>query len=119
MKDVSMDFIRLTDIELWTHIGVPEAERATAQRVLVSIELQHSLKNVGTTDDVTLGIDYADVTAKIVELGKKERKTIECLAEDIATMLIQDVRPDNGVTVTVTKNPVLPLSSASVSITRP
>ena len=114
-----MDCIRLTDIELWTHIGVPEAERATAQRLLVSIELQHNLKDVGTSDDISEGIDYADVTEKIVALGKKERKTIECLAEDIATMLLQDFHPDEGVTVTVTKNPDLPLSSASVSITRP
>ena len=33
-----MDVISLKDIEVWTRIGVPDSERAKAQRLLAGLE---------------------------------------------------------------------------------
>ncbi len=114
-----MDHIHLQNISVPTHIGVPEVERKTEQTILVSVKLFHSLKTIGQSDDITKGIDYASVTADIVELGKTERKTVERFAEDIAAVLLKNYKPEGGVEVTVAKNPDLPLQSASVTILRP
>ena len=113
-----MDSIFLKDIEVWTRIGVPEAERAKAQRLLVSIELYGSLHTVGTTDDVSCGTDYATVTNAVIKLGAMERKTIERFAEDIAAIILKKFTPES-VKVTVCKKPDLPLDAASVTLIRP
>lgn len=113
-----MDSIFLKDIEVWTRIGVPEAERAKAQRVLVSIELCGSLHKVGTTDDVSCGTDYAAVTDAVIKLGTMERKTIERFAEDIAAIILKNFTPES-IKVTVCKKPDLPLDAACVTLIRP
>jgi FolB domain-containing protein len=119
MKDVSMDCIRLTGFELWTKIGVPTKERATAQRVLVDIEIYHPTVETGRSDDIGKGIDYDMITNAVVALGSTERKTVERLAEDIAEVVLTKGKPEGGVKITVTKRPDLPLESASVTIIRP
>lgn len=113
-----MDCISLQNIDVSTHIGVPESERQKAQHLLVSVKLFGSLTAIGSTDDVSKGIDYAEVTQAIVRLAKAERRTLECFAEDTAAMLLQTFGPES-VTVTVQKKPDLPLESVSVTITRP
>jgi len=113
-----MDVISLKDIEVWTRIGVPDSERMKAQRLLVTVELSCPLRDIGTSDDITKGIDYAAVTAAVVRLGEHERKTIERFAEDAASLILKTFKPES-VTVTVTKHPDLPLKSASVTVTRP
>lgn len=113
-----MDFINLQDIGLWTHVGVPDNERKTEQRIRVSIELGTDLSAAGKTDDVTDSINYADVVESIHRLAKKERKTIEKLAEDIATMILKDFAADQ-VKVSVWKSPPLPdVAAAGVTIIR-
>lgn len=113
-----MDSIFLKDIEVWTRIGVPEAERAKAQRVLVRIELFGSLQKVGTTDDIAHGTDYAAVTDAVTKIGATERKTVERFAEDIAAVILTNFKPDS-VKVIVCKKPDLPLDAACVTIIRP
>lgn len=113
-----MDVISLKDIEVWTRIGVPDAERARAQRLLVSVVLSCALQEVGMSDNIAKGIDYAAVTMAIVALGATERKTVERFAEDAASLILTTFKLES-VTVTVTKRPDLPLQSASVTVIRP
>lgn len=113
-----MDSITLKDIEVWTRIGVPDAERQQSQRLLVTVEMLGSLKAVASTDDVSRGIDYDGVTQSVVALGSTERKTVERFAEDTATMILERFKPQH-VKVCVQKTPDLPLSAACITITRP
>lgn len=113
-----MDSIFLKDIEVWTRIGVPDAERSKPQRLLVSIELFLDLKATGESDDVHTSINYKNLTEAVVNLGNTERKTIERFAEDACTLILKEFKPDS-VRVTVLKQPDLPLASASIIITRP
>lgn len=114
-----MDSISLRHIEVRTQIGVPDAERAKPQRLLIDLELFQSTSDVAKTDDLRKGIDYDAVTRAVVELGKTERKTVERFAEDVASMILATFKPTGGVTVSVWKNPDLPLESACVTIHRP
>ncbi len=114
-----MDSIFLKDIEVWTHIGVPDAERKKAQKLRISIEFYTSLQPVSSSDDVSHGIDYKAVTEAVVALGLTERNTLERFAEDVATMVVSAFKPEGGVKVSVAKIPDLPLSEATITITRP
>lgn len=116
---MNMDSTLLQNIRVWTPIGVPDPEREAAQEVLVTIELLHPLQAVALSDNVADGIDYAEVIRNIESLAHIKRKTMERFAKDIADSMLKKFRPAGGVTVTVTKKPMLPLASVSVTITRP
>ena len=113
-----MDTITISGLELWTHIGVPEEERALEQRVLVDIVLRADCTEVAKTDDVEQGIDYFAVYNDVRNLAKEERKTIEKLAEDIASYILEHYRPEQ--IEVVVKKFILPgTEHVSVSIVRP
>lgn len=113
-----MDCITLKGIELWTHIGVPETERAKPQRLLVDIELFGPLHSIAANDDLTNGTDYATVTSAIIALGKTERKTVERFAEDAASLILKEFKPES-VKVSAWKKPDLPLEAVCITIIRP
>lgn len=113
------DLISIRGIEVWTCIGILEEERQKEQCILVTIDLLHPTRTVGVSDDIQEGIDYARVVDEVVKLGRIERKTIERLAEDIASLVLKDFTPQNGVRVTVEKRPPINAAAASVTIVRP
>jgi dihydroneopterin aldolase len=98
-----MDSLYVQDIEIWTHIGVPETERATEQRILVSVELFTELKNVAKNDELGRGIDYQQVTDGIRALAATPRKTLERLVEDVAEHILATYSPVGGVKVSAQK----------------
>jgi len=118
IHNFNVDSIIIDGLELSTNIGVPDVERATPQKVLVTVQLQTSTKEAGVSDDVSKTIDYAHVVESIKELAQTERKTIEKFAEDIAAMILKDFKP-NAVTVTIKKFILPETDHVSVTINRP
>lgn len=113
-----MDSIYISRLELWTHIGVPDEERAEQQCLWASVELYCDLAEAGKTDDIETTIAYDQVAIDIQELVKTERKTIECLAEDIAQMVVEKYKPEGGVKVTIEKKIIPETDHVSVTIFR-
>jgi dihydroneopterin aldolase len=113
-----MDSINLQDIRVSTHIGVSKDERAVPQDLLVSVWMETSISATAKADSLKHGIDYAEVTHAVIEIGSTERKTVERFAEDIAQMLLRRFKPER-VSVSVEKHPPLPIQAARITITRP
>jgi FolB domain-containing protein len=109
------DCLSVSDLELWTRIGVSETERAHEQCVLASFSLV--LNEAMTNDDVPEGFDYALLSAGIRKLGQRERKTIERLAEDIAQYLLEESSAPQ-VRVCVRKFPPIGAKEVKVEIER-
>ena len=82
------DSLIISNLELRTHIGVPDEERLEEQTIEVTIEIFLDTKEAGKDDDVSKSIDYQLAVNDVKDLAKTERKTIEKLAEDIADMII-------------------------------
>ena len=81
-----MDTIVLKDMEVWFRVGVTHAERASPQRLNVSVELDLDLRDAATSDELSKTTDYFELHQAIHQLGRnREWKLIEALAEDIAT----------------------------------
>lgn len=108
------DILTITDLELWTSIGVPKDEREVEQRLLVTVEMSLDAKPAAKSDDVKKSVNYVDVANDLKELSLKERKTIERFAEDAARMILKKHHV-RGVTVTVKKFAIP--GSAHVAIT--
>lgn len=96
------DLLTITDLELWTFIGVSAGERKTEQRLLVTVEMHLDTKAAAKSDDVKKSINYFDVTEDLKKLALTERKTIERFAENAAQMILKK-HGASGVTVTVKK----------------
>ena len=111
------DTLSITDLELWTRIGVPREEREAEQRVLVTIEMSLDTRAAAQSDDVKKSINYVDVAEDLRALAKTERKTIERLAEDIAGMILEK-HGAKHVAVTVKKFALPGAAHVSITIAR-
>jgi dihydroneopterin aldolase len=108
--------ITITDLEVFFHVGVPDAERAKPQRLLLSIEMEHDFSAAAASDDIAATIDYFDVSQKILALGNgRSWKLIEKLAADVADLVLTGYRPA-AVTVTVKKFPIPQAAQVSVTL---
>ncbi len=113
-----MDTIRITDLEVFYHVGVPDEERLKPQRLLVSLELEHDFAVAVSRDEVGETIDYFAVTQHLLKFGEGcEWRLIETLAADIASMVLEDFRP-RSVTVEVKKFIIPQAAHVSVRVTR-
>lgn len=89
-----MDVIHIHDLEVFYRVGVPDAERATAQRLLLDIQLHLDFRAAAATDDLTKTINYFEVTQRLLAFGdNREWKLIEKLAEDVARTILAEFRP--------------------------
>ena len=84
-----MDKIFIEDLEFIGYHGVFEEEKKIGQKFLISLELETSLREAGIEDNLEKTTHYGFV-AKTVEkiFFQKNYDLIECLAEDIARVVL-------------------------------
>ncbi len=83
------DEIEIRRLEVETKIGVPDEERATPQKLWISVWLVPETDFTNLNDRVANTVDYADVAGRISTLaGAKSRHLIETLAEETAAELL-------------------------------
>lgn len=113
-----MSTITLADLEVHCRVGVPDAERAQPQRLLLTIEMQHDFTRAAATDDLRETIDYYAVSRRLLAFGEgRSWKLIEKLASDIAAMVLADFGA-TAVTVEVKKFIIPEARHVSVRLTR-
>ncbi len=113
------DLIHIEALEVRSHIGVPDEERAEPQRLTVTLTLE------ARTDFRTLGdrfeetIDYAAVCDVVQAIAlERPRKLVETLAEEIAAGLLHRF-PIRQLTVEVRKFILPQTDYVAVRIERP
>ena len=83
------DRILIADLELSSHIGVPAAERAAAQRLTVNLVLEPIRDFSALGDALENTVDYFRVCEEVKALSLvRPRRLIETLAEEIASLLL-------------------------------
>lgn len=116
------DHIRLSRLAVFARHGLLAEEIALGQRFFISLDAEVDCGPAGRSDDLGLGVSYADLADIAVGVATGRRfNLIEALAEAIAgEILAREPRVD-AITVTVDK-PSAPLphvfDSASVEIRR-
>ena len=111
--------IAIVDLEVFYHVGVPEAERVKPQRLLLTVELDFDFSTAAGSDDLHDTIDYFAIGQRLLKFGDgREWKLIEKLAADIADLVLAEFKPP-GVTVEVKKFPVPQARHVSVKLSKP
>lgn len=113
-----MDTITINDLEVFYCVGVPDAERAQPQRLLLTIEIKHDFRAASVEDDLGSTIDYFAVSQRLLTFGDGVHwKLIETVAVDVAQMILDDFGP-RSVTVEVKKFIIPHARHVSVRATR-
>jgi 7,8-dihydroneopterin aldolase/epimerase/oxygenase len=87
----AMDLITIRDLEVHYHVGVPDAERAKAQRLLIDVEMGSDFTAAAASDDLTRTIDYYAVSRRLLRLGEgRSWRLIEALAVEIAELVLKE-----------------------------
>ena len=113
-----MSQISIVDLEVFYRVGVPDAERALPQRLLLTVEMETDFSAAAKTDAIGDTIDYFAVTQRLLKFGEgREWKLIEKLAADIAAVILAEFKPQ-AVTVEVKKFIIPEARHVSVAITK-
>jgi FolB domain-containing protein len=113
------DQIVIQELEVFCRVGVPDQERAEAQRLLLTIELERDFTLAAQADDLAHTIDYHLLSRRLLGFGEgRSWKLIETLAVDVAEMILRDFRPER-VAVEVRKFVLPEARWVSVRVSRP
>lgn len=104
------DRILLADLAFYGYHGVKSEEKTLGQRFLVDLALSVDLGPAGRADDLGLTLDYGEAYRVVRELVEgPSRDTLEAVAEDIVSALLDRFRRIEAVTVRV-KKPGAPIA---------
>ena len=110
--------ISIIDLEVFYRVGVPDAERAQPQRLLLTVEMESDFSAAAKSDSIADTIDYFAVTQRLLKFGDgKSWKLIEKLAADIADAILSEFKPQS-VAVEVKKFVIPQARRVSVSLTK-
>lgn len=113
-----MSRISIVDLEVFYHVGVPDAERAQTQRLLLTVDMEVDFTAAATTDDLAQTIDYDAVARRLRRFGDgRSWRLIEKLAHDIADLVLAEFKA-NAVAVEVKKFVIPQARHVAVSLTK-
>ena len=113
-----MSRISIVDLEVFYRVGVPDAERAQPQRLLLTVEMEYDFSKAAKTDSIAETIDYFAVSQRLLKFGDgREWRLIEKLAADIADLVLTEFKPQS-IAVEVKKFPIPQARHVSVIVTR-
>jgi len=114
-----MDQIIIRELEVYFRVGVPKAERAKSQRLLVTIEMDLDFTAAARKDRLQETIDYHAVALRLAGFGRRRSwKLIETLSVDMAEMILREFKPKR-VTVEIKKFILPETRHVAVRVTRP
>jgi dihydroneopterin aldolase len=91
-----MSQISIVDLEVLYRVGVPAAERAQPQRLLITVEMETDFIAAAKSDSISDTIDYFAVAQRLLKFGEgREWKLIEKLASDIVDTILSEFKPQS------------------------
>ena len=111
------DMIWLHGVECRSKVGVPAAECARRQKILVDVGLEVDCRPAALRDDFRLAIDYAAVERLVRSAAESgERALIETLAERLASAVLRAQPGADAVVVCVRKTPAVMPRTREVAV---
>jgi len=115
---LSSDRIHIEQLEVSTHIGVPEEERGAPQRLTASISFWPYYEAGDLADKIENAVNYSDVVEETKNFVRDQSvNLIETLADRLAMHLLKHFRIQK-VTVELRKFPFEDAKYVSVTLTR-
>ena len=114
----SGDQVRIEQLEIFAHIGVPDEERAVAQRLTFNIAFWPVRQAGEIEDEIARAVNYASVCAATRKFVAGSRsKLIETLANALALHLLE-IFEIRRITIELRKYILPDVEFVSVTVTR-
>jgi dihydroneopterin aldolase len=114
----SCDRIHIEQLEVFTHIGVPQKERAAPQRLLASISFWPYHEADDLADKIENAVNYSAVVEETKNFVRDQSVSlIETLTDRLAIHLLKHFRIQK-VTIELRKFPFDDVKYVSVTVTR-
>ncbi len=112
------DEVHIEQLEVSTHVGVPEQERANPQRLTVSISFWPYQEIRDVADNIDQTVNYSVVAEETKSFVRNQSvNLIETLADRLAAYLLTTF-PIQKVTVELRKFPLQDAKYVSATVTR-
>jgi 7,8-dihydroneopterin aldolase/epimerase/oxygenase len=113
-----MDQIIIEELAVIFCVGVPEAERARPQKLLITVIMDHDFTQAVKGDALEKTINYEAVANRIKALGdNRSWKLIETLAIELAETILREFKPTR-VSVEIKKFIIPDTRHVAVRVTR-
>ena len=113
------DQIHIEQLEVFARVGVTDPERATPQRLTLSITIWPNEQFEHLGDDITQTVNYSAVSVAAAEFVRERAvKLIETLASQLAAHLLKAF-PIQKVRIELRKFVLPDAAHVSVTLTRP
>lgn len=110
-------FIEISDLEIYARHGVLPQETEVGNLFVVSVSVEYDFLGAAETDDISLSLNYAELTEIIVEVMSHPCKLLETVALRIKNAITErwpDIRSGK---ITICKpNPPIPAPAPRASI---
>lgn len=117
-----MDIIRIKNLEIFSNHGVLKEENVLGQKFLISAEIFLDTRKAGTSDDLSLSVNYAEICHTIKHIMESNTfRLIETAAEKICEAVLLEYSSVKKIVLEVKKPwaPILlPLEHVSVCVER-
>ena len=112
------DCIRIQRLEMQAHIGVPDDERSSPQRLTFNLVIWPARPISKLQDEIDRAVNYADVCGAVQKcVAARRDKLIETLADAVANRLLEAFEISR-VTVELRKYILPEVEFVSVTVTR-
>ena len=113
-----MSKINIVDLEVSYCVGVTDEERATPQRLLLTIEMAFDFSSATVCDRIERTIDYHAVCQRLLTYGEERSwKLLEKLVSNVCDMILADFKAQM-VVVTVKKFAIPQARHVSVQLSK-
>lgn len=114
--NVKQDIIFIENMRFFGHHGVLDFEAEIGQPFVISVKLRTSTRKAGRSDNLHDSTHYGEVFNTIKKITENTRfNLLECLAETIATQVLQDFPLISGIYIKINK-PHAPISGVFDSV---
>lgn len=98
-----MSKISIVDLEVFYCVGVSDEERATPQRLLLTVEMGFDITSAALSDRIERTIDYHAVSQMLLKHGEgRSWKLLERLVSNLCDIILAEYKAQS-VSVTVKK----------------
>lgn len=112
------DVVRIEQIEVLAHIGVPDDERSQPQRLTVSVSFWPARPVAELNDNIGNAVNYAEVCDEVRRFVQSRRdRLIETLADALANRLLEAYAMER-VTIELRKYVLPDVKFVSITVTR-
>ena len=112
------DEIHIEQLDVFTHVGVPEEERAKPQKLTVSISFWPNQQTSDLADHIERTVNYSTVAEETKNfLRDQSVSLIETLAERLASHLLKNF-PIQKLTIELRKFVLRDAKYVSITVTR-